>query len=327
MGFEKRVLVTGAGGFIGHRLVRRLLSDGVDTVCLLRYTSSGRHGLLDTLPKDLRGGYRAVLGDLRDPAAVAEAAEGCGTILHLGALIGIPYSYRSPGEVLEVNAGGTLNVLNAARESGAHVVVTSTSEVYGTARTVPITEDHPLGAQSPYAASKIAADQLALSFHRSYGIPVTILRPFNTYGPGQSQRAVIPTIMAQALRSDSIELGSLEPRRDFLYLDDTVAGFLAAMRTRAAVGRVVQLGTGEDVSIGELAAMAQEVLGTSLPVVSTGERKRPPKSEVMRLIASPERAAELLGWRPETTLRQGLEATAQWFRSLGERLTHRGYVL
>lgn len=322
----KKVLVTGAGGFIGHHLVRLLLERGVETVCFLRYTSGASIGLLSTLPKHLASGVNSVFGDIRDPDTVCRAARGCDTIFHLAALIGIPYSYLSPGDVVSVNVGGTLNVLEAARGTGARLIVTSSSEVYGTALETPITESHRLHAQSPYAASKTAGDQLAMSYHLSFGLPVTICRPFNTYGPGQSQRAVIPTIINQALKSTSIELGSTEPTRDLLFVEDTVRGFAALAECRAAVGETVQLGTGTEISIGDLARLILRLLDREdLEIRSAPERSRPDGSEVMRLVASPALALELAGWKPRVPLEEGLCATAEWIRSHPDLYPLRGY--
>ena len=322
----KRVLVTGAGGFIGHHLVRTLLEYGVETVAFLRYTSTSSPGLLSFLPKELTKGIRYVYGDIRDPDAVKKAASGCDTIFHLAALIGIPYSYDNPRDVVSVNVGGTLNVLETARESGARLIITSTSEVYGTAIDVPITENHRINAQSPYAASKTGADQLALSYHAVYGLPVTVCRPFNTYGPGQSQRAVIPTIINQANRSSRIELGSTTPRRDFLFVQDTVAGFLALAKCSTIGGKAIQLGTGRDISIGDLARFILEIMGKGhLEIHSSDDRKRPENSEVMRLIASSELARELTGWKPKHTLEEGLRLTIEWVINHPEIYPLRGY--
>ncbi len=324
----KRALVTGAGGFIGHHLVRLLLERGVETVCFLRYSSTASMGLLSHLPEQLAEGVNPVFGDIRDPDAVKRAAAGCDTIFHLAALIGIPYSFLSPRDVVSVNVGGTLNVLEAARETGARLVVTSTSEVYGTAVRVPITEEHRLHAQSPYAASKTAGDQLALSYHCAYGIPVTVCRPFNTYGPGQSRRAVIPTIITQALWGERIELGSTEPTRDLVFAGDTARGFEALSECSSALGRVVQLGTGAEISIGDLARLILRILGReSMEIHSAPERMRPPGGEVMRLVASNSLADELAGWKPEVPLEDGLRVTAEWIRDHPELYPPRGYVI
>jgi len=324
----KKALVTGAGGFIGHHLVRQLLERGVETACFLRYTSTSSPGLLSTLPKHLSEGISHFYGDIRDPDAVRKSAEGCDTIFHLAALIGIPYSFRSPGDVVSVNVGGTLNVLEAARETGARVLVTSTSEVYGTAGSVPITEEHALRAQSPYAASKTAGDQLAISYHCAYDIPVTVCRPFNTYGPGQSQRAVVPTIITQVLRGGTcIELGSTNTTRDFLFVTDTASGFVALSQCPEAVGRVVQLGTGFEISISDLAGLILRILGREdIEVRTTEKRKRPRGGEVMRLAASAALAERLTGWKPLVSLEEGLRVTAEWIGDHPDLYPLRGYM-
>lgn len=323
----KKALVTGAGGFIGHHLVKALIEQGVEVTCFLRYTSTASRGLLDYLPVSMQNSYKPVFGDIRNPEMMKIATEGCDTIFHLAALIGIPYSYVCPSDVISVNIGGTQNVLNAAIETGAKVIVTSTSEVYGSAQEIPITESHPLNAQSPYAASKTGADQLALSYHATYGLPVTICRPFNSYGPGQSQRAIIPTVLAQAMFSDSIELGSSEPTRDFTFVGDTVAGFLTIANSPEVSGRTIQFGTGREVSIGEMVEMAIAAVGKPHIKVnfSTPERLRPKASEVMRLIASTALATELTGWKPEVSLEEGLVLTARWIKKYPSLYSIRGY--
>jgi dTDP-glucose 4,6-dehydratase len=324
----KRVLVTGAGGFIGHHLVRRLIDDGVDVVAFVRYTSSGHYGLLDRLPQEYDGAYEVHLGDLRDFESVNRAIRGCDTVMHLAALIGIPYSYSSPADVASVNVGGTLNVLQAARDSGGvKTIVTSTSEVYGTAQTVPITEDHVLCAQSPYAATKIGADQLALSFHRSFDLPVGVCRPFNTFGPGQSQRAVIPTIIAQALMSDHIELGALHPTRDMNFVSNTVDAFVTMAGSDRSWGETVQFGSGREISIGDLAQLILDIVGKDLQIVCTNDRVRPKASEVERLIASNAKANELYGWTPRISLEDGLRRTVAWMQENLDLHKLRGYAI
>lgn len=325
----KKALVTGAGGFIGHHLVRLLLEQGVETACFLRYTSTSSPGLLSTLPKHLAGGISHFYGDIRDPDAVRKAAAGCDTMFHLAALIGIPYSFRSPRDVVSVNVGGTLNVLEAALETGSRVIVTSTSEVYGTAVSTPITEEHGLHAQSPYAASKTAGDQLAISYHCAYGLPVTVCRPFNTYGPGQSQRAVVPAIITQALWGGKcIELGSTDTTRDLLFVTDTASGFVALARCPEATGRVVQLGTGSEISIGDLAGTILRLLGREdIGIRTTEERKRPAGGEVMRLVASAALAERLAGWKPSVSLEDGLRITIEWIESHPELHPLRGYMI
>jgi NAD dependent epimerase/dehydratase len=305
------VLVTGAGGFIGSHLVDRLSREGAEVRAFLHYNSRGDLGALawdsDLSGVDLR------FGDLRDQATLEDAVGGCDTVLHLGALIAIPYSYLAPRDVVETNVVGTLNVLAAARRAEvARIVCLSTSEVYGTPEGEAINERDRLNAQSPYAASKIAADQLALSFHRSYGLPVGVIRPFNTYGPRQSARAVIPTILTQGLAGRSLALGSLHPVRDFLYVDDTVAGVLAFAAWNGAPGSLLHIGTGEGVTVEELVRVAGDVLGRELEVRRDEQRVRPDSSEVQRLVCDASAARERLGWRPEASLREGLALTAEW---------------
>lgn len=307
----KAVLVTGAGGFIGSHLVDRLAIEGAEVRAFLHYNSRGDVGALgwesDLDAVDLR------FGDLRDEDALVAAADGCDTVLHLGALIAIPYSYLAPRDVVETNVLGTLNVLSAARRVGAsRVVCMSTSEVYGTPEGPVITERDRLNAQSPYAASKIGADQLALSFHRSFGQPVGVVRPFNTYGPRQSARAVIPTILAQGLAGRPLELGSLHPVRDFLFVEDTIAGVLDFAAWDGAPGSLLHIGTGEGVRIEEVVRLAGEVLGRELEVRLDEQRVRPDASEVQRLVCDASRAREALGWEPQVSLRKGLERTADW---------------
>lgn len=323
----KKALVTGAGGFIGHHLVHALIKAGIEVTCLLRYTSTASPGLLDYLPESTRNSYTPVFGDIRNPEILKIAMKGCDTVFNLAALIGIPYSYACPSDVVSVNIGGTLNVLNTARETGAKVIITSTSEVYGSAVEIPITETHPLNAQSPYAASKTGADQLALSYHATYGLPVAICRPFNTYGPGQSQRAIIPAILAQALFSDKVEIGSPEPTRDFMFVDDTVSGFIALARCPEAIGRVIQFGTGREISIGKLVKMAISAAGRDdIRIISSApQRRRPEASEVMRLVASTSLASQLTGWKPEVPLEKGLALTAGWIREHPSLYEVRGY--
>lgn len=315
-----KILVTGADGFIGSHLVEALAGRGCDVRALVLYNSFGSWGWLDAAPAAIRDGLEVVAADVRDPFAVRRAMAGCDLVFHLAALIAIPYSYRAPESYVETNVRGTLNVLQAARELGvAKVVHTSTSEVYGTARRVPIDEEHPLQAQSPYAATKIAADQLALSFARSFDMPVAVIRPFNTYGPRQSMRAVIPTVIAQiAAGARTVRLGALHPTRDFSYVDDTVAGFIAVAESERTVGRVVNIGSGWDISIGDTADLIAEVMDADVAIETDAERLRPAASEVERLCADHALARELTGWEPRHAgrdgLRRGLAATAGWFR-------------
>jgi dTDP-glucose 4,6-dehydratase len=307
------VLVTGAGGFIGSHLAAELARRGAKVRALVRYTSRGDRGALEWLDDDATSEVEVVLGDVRDPESVAAAMRDTDVVFHLAAQIAIPYSYLNPRDFFETNVLGSLNVARAGLDHGVRRVVhTSTSEVYGTAQTVPITEDHPLETQSPYAASKLGGDKLMDSFHRSFGLPVTVLRPFNTYGPHQSARAVIPTIASQALAGGVLRLGSLDPRRDMTFVSDTVAGFIAAAESDAAIGRTVQLGTGTDHSIGDIVEMVGQIVGRTLEVELDEQRVRPPSSEVLRLISSPRLARELMGWEPRYDLHDGLEATLAW---------------
>jgi NAD dependent epimerase/dehydratase len=309
------VLVTGAGGFIGSHLVERLAGLGAEVTAFLRYTSRGDSGYLSELPDALRPRVTIIRGDLRDESAVAAAMSGADTVFHLGALIAIPYSYVHPRETIDTNVTGTLNVLEAARRlKPRRIVHTSTSEVYGTAQFVPISEAHPLQGQSPYSASKIAADKIAESYHRAFDVPVTVLRPFNTYGPRQSQRAVIPAIIAQALAGAEVRLGSLWPVRDFTYVGDTVEGFLRAAAADV-VGAEINLGTGADISIGDLAAKIFALLGVAPRLIVEDQRKRPEKSEVGRLLSDNSRARDRLGWTPSVSLEEGLARTIAWMRS------------
>jgi dTDP-glucose 4,6-dehydratase len=315
----KKILVTGAAGFIGSHLVEGLLARGLEVRAMVHYNALDSWGWLDSLPADKRAGLEVVAGDIRDAHSVRGAVKGCGAVLHLAALIAIPYSYKAPDSYIDTNIKGTLNVLQAALDFGVEKVVhTSTSEVYGTARFVPITEEHPLQGQSPYSASKIGADQMAVAFHASFGAPVALVRPFNTYGPRQSARAVIPTIISQvAAGAKKIRLGSTAPTRDFNFVTDTVRGFIAAAECDAAVGEVVNLGSNYEVSIGDTARLLGEVMGSPIEIETEAARVRPEKSEVERLWASNAKAQKLLGWQPAygglDGLRRGLSETARWF--------------
>ena len=309
----RKVLVTGAAGFIGSHLVERLVELGTDTRALVRYTSSGSRGWLDASGTGEH--VEVFAADICDGTVVERAIDGVDTVFHLAALIGIPYSYVAPPSYVRTNVEGTLTVLEAARRAGVRRVVhTSTSEVYGTARSVPMREDHPLQTQSPYAATKASADLLATAYHRTFGLGVTIVRPFNTYGPRQSNRAVIPTIITQALSGTEIKLGHLDPTRDFTYIDDTVDGFLRAGLADGVAGETFNLGSGAEISIAQLAAKVQQILGTRLPVVSETSRVRPDTSEVERLYADASRAASMLGWRPRVSLDDGLTRTIAWVK-------------
>jgi NAD dependent epimerase/dehydratase len=313
---ERPVLVTGAGGFIGSHLVEALARRGANVRAFVRYTSRNDYGWLEALDSDMSERVEIFRGDLVNPEAVSNAVEGREIVFHLGALIPIPYSYVHPREFVAANTVGTLNVLEAIRRHGAdRLVHTSTSEVYGTAQRVPIDESHPLEAQSPYAASKIGADQLALSYLRCFGTPVVVARPFNAYGPRQSARAVIPTIVAQALSgAERLEIGSLEPKRDFTFVEDTVAGLIACAEADGVEGEVVNLGSGVEVTIGELIERILGVVGIDMPVHTTADRRRPPASEVERLLADAGKAKQLLGWSASVPLDDGLARVVEWMR-------------
>ncbi|MBV8606217.1 MAG: GDP-mannose 4,6-dehydratase, partial [Singulisphaera sp.] len=306
----------GAGGFIGSHLAERLVRDGHRVRALVRYNGRDDRGQLDRLAPEVQGEIEVHRGDLKDPEAVRKAVQGRAWVFHLGALIAIPYSYQNPLDVVQTNVLGTAHVLDACRSSGGleRVVLTSTSEVYGTARFVPIDETHPLRGQSPYAATKIGADALGESYHRAFGLPVTILRPFNTFGPRQSARAIVPTIISQALTRPVVRLGSLEPRRDLTYVKDTVAGFVAIAGCDRALGRAVNIGQGEDISIGGLVERLADRLGRPIRVETDAERIRPAASEVGRLLAGTALARELWGWAPQYSLDQALDETIAWVR-------------
>lgn len=312
-----RVLVTGADGFIGSHLTEMLLDMGYDVRAFVLYNSFGSWGWLDTLPADKRAALDVVMGDVRDPVFVRRVMEGVDCVFHLAALIAIPYSYYAPDAYVDTNIKGTLNVLNAARDLHTRrVLVTSTSEVYGTAQYVPIDEKHPYQGQSPYSATKIAADRLAESYFRSFSLPVTIVRPFNTYGPRQSSRAVIPTVISQLLAGyDEIHLGSLTPTRDFVFCKDTARGFIELSKCDAAIGREVNIATGQEISIG---ALAQKLINSIRPgtkIICEEQRLRPAASEVERLLGSNELLYSLTGFRPRISIDEGLKITADWIRS------------
>lgn len=314
-----KVLVTGADGFIGSHLTEALVRAGHEVRAFVLYNSFNSWGWLDRCGDDVKGKFEVFAGDVRDPNGVREAMKGCEAVLHLAALIAIPYSYHSPDTYVDTNIKGTLNVLQAARALGLRRVVhTSTSEVYGTARYVPIDESHPLQGQSPYSASKIGADQLAYSFYASFGLPVVIARPFNTYGPRQSARAVIPTIITQiANGSRQIRLGAVSPTRDFNYVQDTVRGFIAALESDAGLGEVVNFGSNFEISVGDTALLIAEAMGVEIEIVTDEARLRPEKSEVERLWAANAKARDLFGWEPQYAGREGfkrgLAETAAWF--------------
>jgi dTDP-glucose 4,6-dehydratase len=316
---KKKILVTGSDGFIGSNLVEHLLGEGYSVRAFVFYNSFNSWGWLDTLPEKVKKTLDVFAGDIRDPHGVKKAMQGCDAVMHLAALIGIPYSYHSPDTYIDTNVKGTLNILQAARELGlSRVIHTSTSEVYGTARFVPITEEHPLQGQSPYSASKIGADQLAMSFYCSFGTPVTIIRPFNTYGPRQSARAVIPTIITQiANGARTIKLGSLNPTRDLSFVNDTARAYAAALEAPKSVGEVLNLGSNFEISIGDLAQLIAELMNSKIKIKSESKRIRPLKSEVERLWSDNSKARKLLGWNPvyggTNGLKKGLSETIRWF--------------
>ena len=315
----QKILVTGADGFIGSHLVEHLVRLGHDVRVFVLYNSFNSWGWLDSCAPDVVGKFEVFAGDIRDPHGVRAAMQDCDVVLHLAALIGIPYSYHSPDTYVDTNIKGTLNVLQAGRDLGvSQIIHTSTSEVYGSAQFVPITELHPLEGQSPYSASKIGADQMALAFHRSFDSPITVIRPFNTYGPRQSARAVIPTVITQLAAGEGpIRLGSVHPTRDFSFVNDTVNGFVSAMGSERSFGEVVNLGSGFEVSIETTVQMIEEIMGVTTDVQTHEDRVRPPLSEVDRLWADTSKAKDLLGWQPVygglDGFRRGLEETISWF--------------
>lgn len=315
----KKILITGADGFIGSHLTETLVSLGYNVRAFIMYNSLGSWGWLESAPKQIKSGLEIFAGDIRDPNGVRNAMEGCDAVLHLAALIAIPYSYHSPDTYIDTNIKGTLNVLQAARQLDiAKLIHTSTSEVYGTARFVPISEEHPLLGQSPYSASKIGADQLAYSFYSSFNLPVTIIRPFNTYGPRQSARAVIPTIITQiASGKKQVKLGSISPTRDFNYVKDTVSGFIAALNSSEGLGEVINIGSNFEVSIGDTVKTIAEIMKADLEIVTDELRLRPEASEVQRLWADNSKAKKLLCWEPSygglDGFKIGLSETVRWF--------------
>lgn len=316
-----KILVTGAEGFIGSHLTEALVRQGHDVRAFILYNSFNSWGWLDHCGEDVQGKFEIFLGDVRDPNGVRTAMKGCEAVLHLAALIAIPYSYHSPDTYIDTNIKGTLNIVQAARDLGvAKIIHTSTSEVYGTAVFVPITEDHPLQGQSPYSASKIGADQIAMSFYNSFGTPVTVLRPFNTYGPRQSARAVIPTIITQiANGTRQIQLGAVHPTRDFSFVADTVAGFISALNSKQGIGEVINLGSNFEITIGDTARLIAEIMGTEIDIETDQARLRPENSEVDRLWADNTKAKKVFDWSPtyigREGFKRGLQETVEWFRN------------
>ena len=315
----KKVLVTGADGFIGSHLTEKLIKEGYDVTAFIYYNSFGSKGWLDKTETEIKKQINFFAGDIRDPYGVRQAVKNVDCILHLASLIAIPFSYHSPDSYVDTNIKGTLNILQAAKDLNIEQVIhTSTSEVYGTAREVPITENHPLAGQSPYSASKIGADQLAYSFFTSFNLPVSIIRPFNTYGPRQSARAVIPSVISQiANKNEFIKLGSLHPTRDFSYIEDTVQGFLSAINNKETIGEVINLGSGFEISIGDTVNLISQIMGREIKIKVDDNRIRPPKSEVERLFACNKKAKLLMDWSPKFSgikgFRKGLENTISWF--------------
>jgi NAD dependent epimerase/dehydratase len=318
------VVVTGAGGFIGSHLAERLLALGARVTAFIRYNSRNDAGFLDAVAPKTKE-LKIIRGDIRDPGAVRSALEGADAVFHLAALVGIPYSYVHPIEVFDVNAKGTLNVLAASRDLALQrVIVASTSEVYGTALYVPIDEKHPKQPLSPYSASKISADAMALSFHAAFELPVTVVRPFNTYGPRQSDRAIIPTIISQALTQSEIVVGNTRPTRDFTFVSDTVEGFIRLAESEAAIGREINLGVGNEVSIGDLVQRINAIAGRDLPIRQSEERMRPKTSEVNRLLSNNTQAREL-GWTPQVALDDGIRLTVEWVKGRPDMYDPGGY--
>ena len=310
---KKKVLVTGAGGFIGSHLVERLVKLGATVRALVKYNSRNDWGMIEYLPVQTRKKMEIIQGDIRDAKFCREAAKNCDIVFHLAALIAIPYSYHAPESYVDTNIKGTLNIINACLENKVRKVVhTSTSEVYGTAKYVPIDENHPLQGQSPYSATKIGADKIAESYYLSFGLPVATIRPFNTFGPRQSARAIIPTIITQALCSGRIKLGSLKPIRDLTYVKDTVEGFIRIAESDKTAGEVINIGTGKGVSVGELVGLIGKIIGRKIEVICDRKRLRPPKSEVLRLICNNKKAEKLLSWKPSFSLENGIIETKNW---------------
>jgi NAD dependent epimerase/dehydratase len=324
-----KILVTGAGGFIGSHLTEELVRQGEEVRAFVRYNSRDEKGFLEDLPKELQSQIEVIPGDLKDPDGVRKAVKGCAKIFHLGALIAIPYSYVHPFNFVQTNIIGTANLLNACLGEGTleRVIQTSTSEVYGTAQYIPIDEKHPLQAQSPYAASKIASDKLVESYYLSFGLPSATIRPFNTFGPRQSLRAIIPTIISQAIEDKKIRLGNTMPRRDFLFVKDTVQGFIQIGKCDEAIGKVVNIGRGMDISVEELVKKILGLMGKEGQIEVEDRRIRPEKSEVMQLLSDTHLAQRLFGWAPQHTLEEGLRETIEWYQKNLSRFKVGSYPL
>ena len=324
-----KILITGAGGFIGSHLTEELVRQGEEIRAFVRYNSRDERGLLEDLPKEIQNQIEVIPGDLKDPDGIKKAVKGCSKVFHLGALIAIPYSYIHPFDFIQTNVVGMAHLLNACLEEGTleRVIHTSTSEVYGTAQYIPIDEKHPLQAQSPYSASKIAADKLAESYYLSFGLPIATIRPFNTFGPRQSLRAIIPTIVSQAINDKKIRLGNTIPRRDFLFVKDTIRGFIQLGKCEGAVGKVVNIGTGTDISIEELVKKILGLIGKQGEIEVEDRRIRPEKSEVMQLLSDTRLAQKLFQWAPQYTLEDGLRETIGWYQKNIHRFKVGSYPL
>jgi len=324
-----KILITGAGGFIGSHLTEELVRQGEEIRAFVRYNSRDERGLLEDLPKEIQNQIEVIPGDLKDPDGIKKAVKGCSKVFHLGALIAIPYSYIHPFDFIQTNVVGMAHLLNACLEEGTleRVIHTSTSEVYGTAQYIPIDEKHPLQAQSPYSASKIAADKLAESYYLSFGLPIATLRPFNTFGPRQSLRAIIPTIVSQAIHDKKIRLGNTTPRRDFLFVKDTIRGFIQVGKCDEALGKVANIGTGTDISIEELVKKILGLMGKQGEIEVEDRRIRPEKSEVMQLLSDTRLAQKLFQWAPQYTLEDGLRETIEWYRKNLSRFRVGSYPL
>jgi len=325
---SSKILVTGSGGFVGSHLVEKLLSKGYHVKCFVRYNSRNDHGLLAKIPKNFLKDVEIVSGDLRDYDAIFQALKGIDIVFHLGALIAIPYSYNNPKDVIDTNIIGTFNVLNAAKYFSIDKVIhTSTSEVYGTALYVPIDEKHPLQGQSPYSASKISADKIAESFYFAYDLPVATIRPFNIYGPRQSERAVIPTVIRQAICNNNIYLGSLTPKRDYTYISDTIEAFIKIAQLDETIGQTYNIGSSSNITIGELAKKICNLIDPSIKIIQENKRMRPEKSEVKCLLADNSKAIKNLKWTPKTSLDEGLYKTIQWIKSNLQHFQSDDYII